>query len=62
MTPEEQARLREVPTLIANERDPEKVMVLAAELQSLLIAEGKGVAASGVQPRRNHDPLTPSGR
>jgi hypothetical protein len=41
ITPEEQARLRELPRLIAEENDPEKMKVLAAELERLLILEGR---------------------
>lgn len=36
MTPEEEARIRELPKLIADEIDPEKVTILAAELERLL--------------------------
>ena len=36
MTPDEQARIRELPKLISNENDPEKMKKLAAELQRLL--------------------------
>ena len=39
MAPEERVRIRELPGLIANESDPEKVKVLAAELQRLLSME-----------------------
>ena len=38
---EEKARIRELPGLIEAERDPEKIKVLAAELERLLIAERK---------------------
>jgi hypothetical protein len=36
MTPEEEARIRVLPKLIEQEKDPEKVKVLAAELGRLL--------------------------
>jgi hypothetical protein len=36
MTPEEEARIRELPKLIANENDPAKMKVLAIELTRLL--------------------------
>lgn len=38
-TPEKTARLRELPRLIANENDPEKMKTLALELQRLLNEE-----------------------
>jgi len=41
MTPEEQARLRQLPRLIAEENDPEKMKILASELERLLILEGR---------------------
>jgi hypothetical protein len=41
MTPEEQARIRELPKLIAYENDPEKMKVLAAELERLLTLEAR---------------------
>ena len=41
MTPEEQARLRQLPRLIAEENDPEKMKILAGELERLLILEGR---------------------
>jgi hypothetical protein len=46
MSPEEKARLRELPSLIANERDPEKIKVLAVELEELMIADGKWLRAT----------------
>jgi len=39
MTLEEKARIRELPILIANENDPEKMKLFAAELERLLVAE-----------------------
>jgi hypothetical protein len=36
MTPEDEARVRELPNLIANEKDREKVITLAAELDFIL--------------------------
>jgi len=39
MTPEKQARLRELPTLIANEDDPDTLKNLALEFQRLLDEE-----------------------
>jgi hypothetical protein len=36
MTPEEEARIRELPKLIADEKDNEKMKALAAELERLL--------------------------
>jgi hypothetical protein len=39
MTPEEELRLRKLPTLIAAENDPEKMRTLAAELRRLLDRE-----------------------
>jgi len=36
MTPEEIVRIRELPTLIANENNPERMKTLAAELEHLL--------------------------
>lgn len=39
MTPDELARIRELPKLIANENDPAKMKVLAAELERLLKME-----------------------
>jgi hypothetical protein len=36
MTPDEEARIRVLPRLIAEERDPAKLKVLAAELERLL--------------------------
>jgi hypothetical protein len=36
MTPEDEARVRELPNLIANEKDREKVITLAAELEYIL--------------------------
>jgi hypothetical protein len=36
MTPEDEARVRELPNLIANEKDREKVITLAAELEFIL--------------------------
>ena len=37
MTPEEEARIRVLPKLIENEKDPEKVKMLADELGRLLM-------------------------
>jgi hypothetical protein len=39
MTPEDMARIRELPKLIAEEKDPAKMKVLAAELERLLSLE-----------------------
>ena len=36
MTPGDEARIRELPELIADEQDPVKVEILAAELENLL--------------------------
>lgn len=41
MTPEEKARIRELPKLIAHENDPAKMRVLAAELVRLLTTDAK---------------------
>jgi hypothetical protein len=38
MTPEDEARIRELPKLIADEQNPVKVEILAAELERLLTA------------------------
>lgn len=51
MTPEEQARLRELPKLIAEESDSEKMKVLAAELERLLILEGRVKRTPEEKPR-----------
>ena len=51
MTPEEQALLRELPKLIAQENDPEKMKVLAAELERLLILEGRIKRSTEQKPR-----------
>jgi len=51
MTPEEQARLRQLPKLIAEENDPEKMKVLAAELERLLILEGRIKRSKDEKPR-----------
>jgi hypothetical protein len=51
MTPEEQARLRQLPRLIAEENDPEKMKVLAAELERLLILEGRIKRSTEEGPR-----------
>jgi hypothetical protein len=51
MSPEEKARLRELPSLIANESDPEKIKVLAVELEELMIADGKWLPATKEKPR-----------
>ena len=40
MTPEYEARIRELPKLIAAERDHEKMIALAGELERLLTARG----------------------
>ena len=39
MTPEQNQRIRELPFLIDNEKDPDKLKELAAELESLLAAQ-----------------------
>jgi hypothetical protein len=41
MTPEEEARIRVLPSLIAEEKDPAKVAALADELGRLLSQLGK---------------------
>jgi hypothetical protein len=41
MTPEQEERVRALTQLIANEKDHEKIKVLATELESLLTVEGK---------------------
>jgi hypothetical protein len=41
MTPEEEARIRELPKLIANENDPAKMKLLAIELTRLLTMRWK---------------------
>jgi hypothetical protein len=41
MTPEEEARIRMLPKLIEDEKDPEKVKVLADEVGRLLTMERK---------------------
>ena len=51
MTPEEHARLRELPRLIAQEDNPEKMKVLAAELERLLILEGRIKKSTQEKPR-----------
>jgi len=51
MTPEEKARLRELPKLIAQQNDPEKMKVLAAELERLLILEGRLRRSTEEKPR-----------
>ena len=51
MTPEEKARIRELSKLIANERDPAKIKALAAELERLLIMEGKWLRATREKPK-----------
>jgi hypothetical protein len=51
MTPEEQARLRELYKLIAQENDREKMKVLAAELERLLILEGRTKRSKSEEPR-----------
>ncbi len=53
MTPEERARIRQLPALIANENDPEKMKILAAELQRLLSIEAmeSALIRSGTKPR-----------
>ena len=51
MTPEEKARIRELPKLIANERDPAKIKALAAELEKLLILEGNWLPAISEKPK-----------
>lgn len=50
MTPEEKARIRELPKLIANENDPEKMKVLAQELQRLLTTEARERAMRKEKP------------
>lgn len=51
VTPEEKARISELPKLIANERDAAKIKVLAAELERLLIMEGKWLRATREKPK-----------
>jgi hypothetical protein len=52
MTPEEEkARIREVQRLIEGERDPEKIKVLAAKLNRLLIAQAKWLPSSNSKPK-----------
>ena len=51
MTPEEQARLRQLPKLIAEENDPERMKALAAELERLLILEGRIKRSKDEKPR-----------
>ena len=51
MPPEDEARIRELPNLIANESDPERIKVLAAELERLLILKGKLPPVATVKPR-----------
>ena len=50
VTPEDEARIRELPGLIATERDPEKIKLFAAELEGLLTIEGKRLPTGG-EPR-----------
>jgi hypothetical protein len=52
MTSEErQAHIREPPKLIADEKDPEKLTVLAAELGQLLSVESKPGPISDKKPQ-----------
>jgi hypothetical protein len=51
MTSEEQARLRQLPRLIAEENDLEKMKVLAGELERLLILEGRIKKRKDEKPR-----------
>jgi hypothetical protein len=55
MTPEDEARVRELPAMIANEKDREKVITLAAELDFIL---GKPRPVDEKPPRgiREDDP------
>ncbi len=46
MTPEQEERIRTLTQLIANEKDHEKIKVLATELEGLLTVENKS------RPRR----------
>jgi hypothetical protein len=46
MTPEDESRLRQLPTLIAEEKDPDRVEILAAELERLLTRKLEGQKAS----------------
>jgi hypothetical protein len=55
MTSEEKARIRELPILIANENDPEKMKLFAAELERLLVAETR----ERTESRMATNPLTP---
>jgi len=48
---DEKARIRELPGLIDAERDPEKIKLLAAELERLLIAEGEWLPAGNSKPK-----------
>ncbi len=43
MTPEQEERIRTLTQLIANEKDHEKIKVLATELESLLAVEKKSL-------------------
>jgi hypothetical protein len=45
MTPEQEERIRTLTQLIANEKDHEKIKVLATELESLLTVESKPLPA-----------------
>ena len=52
MTPEEEkASIREVQRLIDGERNPEKMKVLAPELNRLLIAQAKRLPSSNSKPK-----------
>jgi hypothetical protein len=51
MTPEDQTRLRELPKLIAQENDPEKMKLHAAELERLLMLEGRIKKSTEQKPR-----------
>lgn len=51
VTPEDEARIRELPNLIANESNPERIKLLAAELERLLIIEGKWLPTATVKPK-----------
>jgi hypothetical protein len=53
MRPEDESRIRALTQLIANEKDHEKIAVLASELGRLLTLERKPLPFTNDKPKRS---------
>ena len=56
MTPEQQTRIRELPTLIEGEKNHDKAMLLVAELSTLLELEAQERQLATLQPNQTTSP------